>query len=239
MVLDSSATHALPFVRAGGHCFHANLLTRNGDFDTGLRLLRTALEQGPEASSQPGVSWFLGELAEGLGRAGQIAQGLEAIDKALARSERNEERWCVAELLRIRGELLLLQDAPEAAAAAEDHFGQALDWACRQGALAWELRAATSLARLLRDQGRSAEALALLQPVYDRFAEGFETVDLKAAKHVLDMLAEPTACERAAFDPYVLNRFRRPEAEILDPLPLNLLGASSRAASRPARPRAR
>ena len=114
-------------------------------------------------------------MAEALGRAGQIADGLAAIEEAIARSERSEERWVIAELLRIKGELLLLQDAPGAAAAAEDHFRQALDWARRQGALSWELRAATSLARLLRDQGRSAEAMALLQPVYDRFTEGFDT----------------------------------------------------------------
>ena len=78
--------------------------------------------------------------------------------------------------------MLLLQGAPGAAATAEDHFRQALDWARRQGALSWELRAATSLARLLRDQGRSAEAMALLQPVYDRFTEGFDTADLKQQK---------------------------------------------------------
>jgi predicted ATPase len=71
---------------------------------------------------------------------------------------------------------------------AEDHFRQALDWARRQGALSWELRAATSLARLLRDQGRSADALALLQPVYDRFTEGFGTANLKTAKALLDTL---------------------------------------------------
>jgi predicted ATPase len=114
--------------------------------------------------------------------------GLEAIDKALARSERNEIRWCVAELLRIKGELLLLQGAPGAAATAEDHFRQALDWARRQGSLSWELRIATSLARLLHDEGRSADASALLQPVYERFTEGFETVDLKAAKALLELL---------------------------------------------------
>ena len=67
---------------------------------------------------------------------------------------------------------------------------QALDWASRQGALSWELRAATSLARLLGDQGRSADALALLQRVYDRFTEGFNTADLKAAKALLGALAE-------------------------------------------------
>ena len=88
-------------------------------------------------------------------------------------------------MLRIKGELLLLQGAAGAAATAEDHFRRALDLARRQGALSWELRAATSLARLRRDQGRPADALALLQPVYDRFTEGFDTADLKATKDLL------------------------------------------------------
>jgi predicted ATPase len=90
-------------------------------------------------------------------------------------------------LLRVKSELLLLQGTP-GAATAEDHFRQALDWAHRQGALSWELRAATSLARLLRDQSRAADALALLQPVYDRFTEGFDAADLMAAKALLDTL---------------------------------------------------
>jgi predicted ATPase len=150
--------------------------------------LRTSLEQSPEASYQPYFTWFLGELAQGLGWAGQIAQGLETIDEALARSERNEDRWCVAELLRIKGELLLLQRGSGTAAAAEDHYQQALGWARRQGALSWELRTATSLARLLRDQYRSTEAMALLAPIYNRFTEGFETADLKTAKALIDSL---------------------------------------------------
>ena len=154
-----SAAHGLAIWRAEGHRFQGTLLIRNGDFDSGLELLRTALEQLPEVSFQPYFTWFLGELAEGLGRAGQIAQGLETIDEALARSERNEDRWSLAELLRIKGELLLLEGAPGAAAAAEDHCQQALGWAHRQGALSWELRAATSLARLLRDQNRSTVSI--------------------------------------------------------------------------------
>jgi predicted ATPase len=125
------------------------------------------------------------------GRAGQIADELAAIEEAIVCSEATEERWVVAESLRIKGELFLLQGAPGAAAAAEDHFRQALGWARRQGALSWELRAATSLARLLRDQGRSADATALLQAVYHRFTEGFDTADLKAAKALLGALAEP------------------------------------------------
>ena len=110
------------------------------------------------------------------------------IEEANARSERTEECWPIAELLRVKGELLLLQGAPGAAAVAEDHFRQALDWARRQVALSWELPAAASLARLLRDQDRSVDAVALLQPVYDRFTEGFDTADLKAAKALLDAL---------------------------------------------------
>jgi predicted ATPase len=87
--------------------------------------------------------------------------------------------------VRIKGELLLSQDAPGAAAAAEDHFRQSLDWARQQGALSWELRAATSLARLLRDQDRVGEARDLLAPIYQRFTEGFGTADLQAAKRLL------------------------------------------------------
>ena len=134
---------------------------------------------------------FLDVMAEALGRSGQIASGLAAIEEALAWTERTEGRWVIAELLRMKGELLLLQAAVGAAAAAEDHFRHALDWARRQGALSWELRAATSLARLWRDQGHPAQAMAFLQPVYDRFTEGFDTADLKAAKALLDALAEP------------------------------------------------
>ncbi len=110
------------------------------------------------------------------------AEGLSTIDEALARSERNEERWCVAEFLRIKGELILREGGPRA----EEHFLLSLDWARRQDALSWELRTSTSLARLQHSQGRTAEARRLLQSVYDRFSEGFETADLKTAKACLD-----------------------------------------------------
>jgi predicted ATPase len=72
----------------------------------------------------------------------------------------------------------------------EEHFRQALDWARRQGALSWELRAATSHAQLLRDQGQSADVLALLQSVYDRFTEGFDTADLQHAESLLGNLRQ-------------------------------------------------
>ena len=105
----------------------------------------------------------------------------------MPRTDRTEDRWAIAELLRVKGELLLLHGAP-GAATAEGHFRQALDWARRQGALSWELRATMSLARLWRDQGCPADASALLQPVYDRFTEGFDAIDLQAAKALIDAL---------------------------------------------------
>jgi predicted ATPase len=180
---------ALARWRAFGRSHQGVLVIRRGDVNTGLRLLRAGLDELGEARSALRFLTFLGEMAEALGRAGQIADGLAAVEEAIEQSERTEERWATAELLRIKGGLLLLQGAPGAAVAAEDHFQQALDWARRQGALSWELRAATSLARLLNDQGRSADARALLQPAYDRFTEGFATADLKAAKALLDDLS--------------------------------------------------
>jgi predicted ATPase len=92
------------------------------------------------------------------------------------------------ELLHIRGNITRLQGHPDGTRIATDLYEQALDWARRQGALSWELRTATSLARLLQDQSRSADALTLLQSVYDRFTEGFATADLRAAKTLLDAL---------------------------------------------------
>jgi hypothetical protein len=185
MLLDHSARLALPYWTAFGRTFQGAYLIRRGDLGTSLRKLRVAVDKiGGEWSS----TMFLGELAEGFARAGQIADGLAAAEQAIERAERTEARWLFPELLRIRGELLLLQAETGAGAAAESHFRQALDWARRQGALSLELRAATSFARLLRDQGSSAEAKTLLQPVYDRFTEGFETVDLKTAKALLRAL---------------------------------------------------
>jgi predicted ATPase len=150
-----------------------------------LPLLRAGLDELGEARSAVfGLIELL--MPEALGRAGRIAEGLAAIEEAINHSENTEERWMIAEMLRIKGELLLLQGGPTAAVTAEDHCRQALDWAARKGALSWELRAAMSLAGLLCDQGRFADAKALLQPVYDRFTEGFDTADLKTAKLLLD-----------------------------------------------------
>jgi predicted ATPase len=189
MLLDHSTKLAMAVWQAEGRCFKGMLLIKRGGDDTGLQLLRTAIDELRQTGSILRDSAFLCALAEGLAGTGQVAEGLAAVDQAIERSESSAERWCIAELLRVKGELILLENAPDAAAAAEDHFRQALDWARSQGAFSWELRAATSLARMWRNQGRAKEARELLAPVYDRFTEGFETADLKHAKALLDELA--------------------------------------------------
>jgi predicted ATPase len=108
--------------------------------------------------------------------------------EALDRSEATGERWFEAELHRIKGDVLLR--APEVdPAEAETCLCKAIAVAQEQGARLWELRAATSLARLWRDLGKHAEAHDLLTPVYGWFTEGFDTADLKDAKALLDELA--------------------------------------------------
>jgi predicted ATPase len=107
------------------------------------------------------------------------------MEEALQISERTGERWFQAELNRHKGELLLRQGRIEAA---EELYRKALNIAEEQGAKLWELRAAVSLARLCRDQGRLGEARDLLAPIYGWFTEGFDTPDLKEAKVLLEEL---------------------------------------------------
>jgi predicted ATPase len=150
--------------------------------------LRSGLEEAGEARFLPRFLLLLGEVAACLGTAGEMALGLETVDDAITRCEARDEGWYIAELFRIRGELVLLQGGAGGVAAAERNFGRALDRARRHDAPSWELRAATSLARLWCDQGSSPDARGILQPVYDRFTEGFETADLRSARALLDTL---------------------------------------------------
>jgi predicted ATPase len=189
MLLDYSTRNALTYWHGWGQAFKGVLLNNRGNA-TGLQVLASALgEELPGDSPARRHVAFLGEFAEALGRAGQFAEGFAAIDEAINRCERDEGRWCFAELLRIKGELALREGAPNAGEVAGIYFLQSLDWTRRQQTLSWELRTVTSLARLRRDQRRIREARSLLGSVYARFTEGFETADLRTARAFLDELA--------------------------------------------------
>jgi predicted ATPase/DNA-binding winged helix-turn-helix (wHTH) protein len=187
-LLEHSRRHFLPLWNAYGAVFHRIVAIRSGDPDGDLPMPHAALSElaGPNVTFR--FLTGLIELAEALTHAGRIADGLAVVEAGM---EQSEVGWLTPELLRLKGELLLLQGTPAAVETIENLFRQALDEARRQEALSWQLRAATSLARLLRDQGRWDEAIACLRPIYDRFTEGFGTADLVAAKQLLDEADDP------------------------------------------------
>jgi predicted ATPase len=157
--------------------------------DAGIRRLRTCLE------ILPADSVFTGDLVEGLAMAGQFDEAMALIDEAIAHDERNGGSFHTPEIFRIKGELLAF--APEAnLSEAEDWLSCSLELARRQSALAWELRTAMSLALLRSKQDRHGEARGALAAVYDRFTEGFETSDLRAARRLLDELEQPASAAR-------------------------------------------
>src|ERR1700733_1469632 len=119
---------------------------------------------------------------------GQHNDAQRCIDDAIDRVERSNEKWCEAEINRVAGEVALKSPTPDPEKA-EAYFDRALAVARQQQAKIWELRAAMSLARLWRDQEKPQQARELLAPVYGWFTEGFDTLDLKKAKAMLDELA--------------------------------------------------
>jgi predicted ATPase/DNA-binding winged helix-turn-helix (wHTH) protein len=189
MLLTHTGRHQIRLWNIWAGCFNGLVTAGRGDVLGGLRILRDGLEQAGDARLLPRFLFLQGEQALFLGKTGEVELALELVEQMLACCEAREERWYVAELLRIKGELLLSPGASGTAATAGAYFQQALDLARQQGALSWELRAARSLARLWRDQARSKDAHELLAPVYDRFTEGFATADLRAAKALIGEMA--------------------------------------------------
>lgn len=184
-----AAAHAVSTWQLLSRCFEGALLIRRGEAGPGSSLLRAALDDYRENAFAPHYTVFLAALAEGLAGAGQLSQALLTIDEALGRSERNEEGWCLPELLRIKAELVLQERAAGADTAAERYMSRGLERAREQRALAWELRCATGLARLQQARGRRAEGYAVLRASYDRFTEGFDTNDLATARALLAELS--------------------------------------------------
>ncbi len=184
ILVEQATRYSLDVWRTYGHCFEGLLLIREGNVEHGLSRMRDAGSDLRQAGFLQYYTPYLGLLAEALAVAGHVAPGLAAIDEALERAERTEERWCLADLLRVKGELLL-KNADGDYVAAEGCFQNALKVSREQDALSWELRAALSLSGVRMAQRRRDDARNLLAPVYDRFTEGFGTADLKAATALL------------------------------------------------------
>jgi predicted ATPase len=134
------------------------------------------------------VPLFLSHFAKAYAERGQFDDARRCVDEAMMAVETTEERWCEAEVLRMAGKIALMASQPDMASA-QAYFERALAVARAQQAKSWELRAAISMARLWCDQGKRDEARDLLAPLHGWFTEGFDTLDLKEAKALLDTLA--------------------------------------------------
>ncbi len=174
-----------PHWGAAGDIFRGWAKAKNSDLTEAIALLRSGSTAFRATGAEVWMPQHTALLARAYEIAGQIDEAVTLLDDALQIVERTGERWLEAELYRHKGQLLLRQGHSEAA---EELYRKALSIAGEQEAKLWELRAAASLARLRRDQGRHTEARDLLAPVYGWFTEGFDTPDLKEAKALLDEL---------------------------------------------------
>jgi class 3 adenylate cyclase/tetratricopeptide (TPR) repeat protein len=182
------AERGLPTFEIMGRALQGVALVRAGQYDRAVPVLRAAIEQWHSTGARFWGRYIREVLAEALAYSDKIEQGLEVCDGVLDEIEQPEsrERWHYAELLRLRGWMLSLKGD---VCGSEQSYANSLEWARQQQAKSWELRAAMSLARLWRDQGKVRQARELLAPVYGWFTEGFDTRDLKEAKALLEELA--------------------------------------------------
>jgi predicted ATPase len=174
---------------AYGICVRGAALIVCGQAEEGVKQLREGLASMQAFGAQLVQTVYGAALADGCVALGRVEDGFAAVTEALAASERTGERRVEAELHRLKGVLTLARGAvpsAEVGTEAEKCFRRAIEIARRQEAKSWELRATVSLARLLAMQDRRDEARAMLAEIYGWFTEGFDTIDLKDAKALLD-----------------------------------------------------
>jgi predicted ATPase len=164
------------------------VLTTYGEGAEGIAQLRQGLVAHLDTRTGLHRPYFLSLLAEAHGKVGKPEEGLTVIDEALAIVNNTEERNWEAELHRLKGELLLMQQGQKVSEA-EECFQQVFKIVRRQQTKSFELRAAMSLSRLWQVQGKRDEARQMLAEIYEWFTEGFDTADLQEAKALLEELA--------------------------------------------------
>jgi class 3 adenylate cyclase/predicted ATPase len=186
-VIALADIHGFPHWRGLGRMFHGLARVNAGEGADALTEVAEGLALAAGTGNRGGAPGLFAALADGQRVAGQYAEALGAVESGLAVATATGQHFWNAGLHRLKGELLLATD-PASSAEADALFCRALDIARAQEAKSFELRAATSLARLWQRQGKRAEARALLAPVYGWFTEGFDTGDLVEAKALLDEL---------------------------------------------------
>lgn len=185
--IEATRRHGVSTWKARGQLWHALGQLEGGDVDAYTRVLAPALESLGEARYVVHYTGFISAVCEQLGRFGRPGEGLALVTDAILHARSVGDDCSLVELLRVKGELLLICGDPNADALAEALFVQAVEEAQRLDVLAWKLRSTTSLARLWHRQARPARQL--LKPVVERFTEGFASVDLTASRTLLEALA--------------------------------------------------
>ena len=182
--------YSLAPYQAVGRGVKGELSIKRGETETGIALVHCALEALHGLRYELLTTAFNSALVEGLTMRGRFEDALTTITETIALVERNGDLFMMPELLRLKGNVLASSPFADVDVC-RNYFRRSLELAREQGALAWELRAATSLALLPAERERPGEAHGALSSVYDRFTEGFESRDLKRAKSVLEELERP------------------------------------------------
>ena len=182
-----AAEHGFPHFVGSGTCFRGwAMLAMAGSIEEAISRMQWGLATKRATGAEIKVPYYLGLLAEAHRRANRSAEAISLLNEALEVVERTDERWYEAELYRLMAEALITKSDRNDA---EGWLRRALRTAQKQDAKLWELRAATSVARLWRDRGKRTDARYLLAPIYGCFTEGFDTRDLKEAAALLAELA--------------------------------------------------
>ena len=196
-LLTLSNEHGFPYFLAHGSTLKGWALAELGKTEEGIAHIRQGLTALQATGTELWRSYFLYALVTAFRKAKQEEQGLRILMQAQEVVHQTGVRVYEAELFRLKGEILLAQEVKNAEANAEACFRKALDIARQQEAKSWELRAATSLARLWQSQAKTEEARELLQEIYDWFTEGFDTQDLQDAAALLTELGGESQKQRA------------------------------------------
>jgi predicted ATPase len=167
---------------------HGSVLVLTGQVLAGIEMLTFGLTALRSMGTTFMTPRLLSYLASAYAKLSQLDDAWGAILEALTLVETSKQKWCESDINRIAGEIALKSSMPDTAKA-EVYFERALTVAREQEAKSWELRAATSIARLRRNQGKRSQARDLLLPIYGWFTEGFDTRDLREAKALLSELA--------------------------------------------------
>ena len=174
--------------KATGMLRQGLVLALTGKASDAVQILTAALTGRRSTGATQAAPLYLSYLAWAYADLGQFEDARRCVGEAMTLVETTREKWYEAQVNRVAGEIAQMSPEPDAAKA-EAYFERALAVAREQQAKSWELRAAMSMARLWRDQGKRQQARGLLAPVYGWFTEGFETLDLKEAKALLEELA--------------------------------------------------